>query len=311
VHSRHQQDTGRLGRYLKISLLTILQKLDLLRYNSTMTQIRRPAKQQQRVTLLRVFLALAGILSVAVALFQFDSFPKRRTSGSASSSLTPDQLTQMQILPSRERLRRRPDGSDTELEINGDIQGGMESSVLEEGSRRFAFEVGGLKDGQMGTIIIETRPKWAPIGVEHFHTLVENQFYDQCRFFRVVDDFMVQFGIAASPDVQKEWKTKILKDDPTVMTNKRGTLTYATSGKDSRTTQLFINTRANGNGRLDGQGFAPFGEVITGMEFVDAIENKYGEKPGQGKIVNQGNAYLEKEFPDLSYIVTVRDVTSG
>jgi peptidyl-prolyl cis-trans isomerase A (cyclophilin A) len=273
-----------------------------------MTQIRRPAKQQQRVTLLRVFLALAGILSVAVALFQFDSFPKRRTSGSASGSMTPDQLTQMQILPSRERLRRRPDDTG----MNGDIQDSdTKSSVLEEGSRRFAFEVGGLKDGQVGTIVIETRPKWAPIGVEHFHTLVENQFYDQCRFFRVVDDFMVQFGIAASPDVQKEWKTKILKDDPTVMTNKRGTLTYATSGKDSRTTQLFINTRANGNGRLDGQGFAPFGEVITGMEFVDAIENKYGEKPGQGKIVNQGNAYLEKEFPDLSYIVTVRDVTSG
>lgn len=272
-----------------------------------MTQIRRPAKQQQRVTLLRVFLALAGIFSVAVALFEFDSFPKRRASGNSNnSSMTPDQL--MQMLPSRERLRRRPEGSDTaiDLEVRGDA-----TSTLEEGSRRFAFQVEGLKDGSVGTIIIETRPKWAPIGVEHFHTLVENQFYDQCRFFRVVDDFMVQFGIAASPEVQKEWKTKILKDDPTVMTNKRGTLTYATSGKDSRTTQLFINTRAGGNGRLDGQGFAPFGEVITGMEFVDLIQNKYGEKPGQGKIVNQGNAYLEKEFPDLSYIVTVRDVTSG
>jgi cyclophilin family peptidyl-prolyl cis-trans isomerase len=276
-----------------------------------MTQIRRPAKQQQRVTLLRVFLALAGILSVAVALFQFDSFPKRRMNGSASS-MTPDQLMQMQILPARDLLRRRPDGSGSgsDTEIDGYVHGDTKS-ILEEGSRRFAFEVEGLKDGQVGTIIIETRPKWAPIGVEHFHTLVENQFYDQCRFFRVVDDFMVQFGIAASPDVQKEWKSKILKDDPTVMTNKRGTLTYATSGKDSRTTQLFINTRANGNGRLDGQGFAPFGEVIKGMDFVDLIQNKYGEKPNQNKIVNQGNAYVEKEFPDLSYIVTVRDVTQG
>jgi cyclophilin family peptidyl-prolyl cis-trans isomerase len=269
-----------------------------------MTQIRRPAKQQQRVTLLRVFLTLAGIFSVAFALFEFDSFPKRRASNSANSSMTPDQL--MQMLPSRERLRRRPDDSDTDVEVHGDT-----NSILEEGSRRFAFQVEGLKDGQVGTIIIETRPKWAPIGVEHFHKLVENKFYDQCRFFRVVDDFMVQWGIAASPEVQKAWHLDILKDDPTVMTNKRGTLTYATSGKDSRTTQLFINTRANGNGRLDGQGFAPFGEVITGMEFVDAIQNKYGEKPSQGRIVNMGNAYLEKEFPDLSYIVTVRDVTSG
>ena len=266
-----------------------------------MTQIRRPAKQQQSITLLRVFLTLAGIFSVAFALFEFDSFPKRRTG--TASSMTPDQL---QMLPSVERLRRRPDGSDTDAEAEGDT-----NSSLEEGSRRFAFQVEGLKDGQVGTIVIETRPKWAPIGVEHFHKLVENQFYDQCRFFRVVDDFMVQWGIAASPEVQKAWHLDILKDDPTVMTNKRGTLTYATSGKDSRTTQLFINTRTNGNGRLDGQGFAPFGEVITGMEFVDAIQNKYGEKPNQGKIVNMGNDYLEKEFPDLSYIVTVRDVTSG
>jgi peptidyl-prolyl cis-trans isomerase A (cyclophilin A) len=270
-----------------------------------MTQIRRPAKQQQQITLLRVFLTLAGIFSIAVALFEFDSFPKRRQSGS-NSSMTPDQL--MQMLPSRERLRRRPEGG-SDTDVDGDIHGEAKSSS-QEGSRRFAFLVDGLKDGQpLGTIIIETRPEWAPIGVEHFHTLVENKFYDQCRFFRVVDDFMVQFGIAASPDVQKEWKSKILKDDPVVYTNKRGTLTYATSGKDSRTTQLFINTRTNGNGRLDGQGFAPFGEVIKGMEFVDAIQNKYGEKPNQGKIVNQGNAYLEKEFPDLSYIVTVRDVT--
>jgi peptidyl-prolyl cis-trans isomerase A (cyclophilin A) len=267
-----------------------------------MTQIRRPAKQQQHVTLLRVFLTLAGIFSVAFALFEFDSFPKRRTSGSASS-MTPDQL---QMLPSVERLRRRPDSSDTDAEVHEDAK-----NSLEEGSRRFAFQVEGLKDGQVGTIIIETRPKWAPIGVEHFHKLVENKFYDQCRFFRVVDDFMVQWGIAGDPEVQKAWHLDILKDDATVMTNKRGTITYATSGKDSRTTQLFINTRAKGNGRLDGQGFAPFGEVITGMEFVDAIQNKYGEKPSQGKIVNMGNAYLEKEFPDLSYIVTVRDVTSG
>jgi peptidyl-prolyl cis-trans isomerase A (cyclophilin A) len=267
-----------------------------------MVSMSRPIKQAPRlsVTLLRVFLVLAGIFAIAFALFEFDSFPKRRRSGSASS-MTPDQLIQM--LPSRERLRRRPPGSDTDID-------GATKSRSEEGSRRFAFQVEGLKDGQVGgTIIIETRPKWAPIGVEHFHTLVENKFYDQCRFFRVVDDFMVQFGIAASPAVQKEWKSKILKDDEVVQTNKRGTLTYATSGKDSRTTQLFINTRDKGNGRLDQQGFAPFGEVIKGMEFVDAIQNKYGEKPGQGKIVNQGNAYLEKEFPDLSYIVTVREIS--
>jgi peptidyl-prolyl cis-trans isomerase A (cyclophilin A) len=272
-----------------------------------MTQIRRPAKQQQRFTLLRVFLLLAGIFAIAVALFKFDSFPKRRTTGSASS-MTPDQLVQMLPTSERELLRRRQPG-DTLAEEDKSVDGETKNS-LPEGSRRFEFMVEGLKDGQVGTVIIETRPLWAPIGVEHFHKLVENHYFDQCRFFRVVDNFMVQFGIAALPAVQKEWKSQILKDDPVVQTNKRGTITYATSGKNTRTTQMFINTPERGNGRLDKEGFAPFGEVIKGMEFVDAIQNKYKEKPVQGKIVNRGNVYLEEEFPDLSYIVTIRDVSS-
>jgi peptidyl-prolyl cis-trans isomerase A (cyclophilin A) len=274
-----------------------------------MTQIRRPAKQQQRFTLLRVFLILAAIFAIAVALFEFDSFPKHRRTGKASS-MTPDQLVQMLPTSERELLRRRPPGDILGEEDSDNQIDGATKNSLPEGSRRFAFELEGLKDGQVGTVIIETRPLWAPIGVEHFHTLVENHYFDQCRFFRVVDNFMVQFGIAATPAVQKEWKSNILKDDPVVQTNKRGTITYATSGKNTRTTQMFINTPERGNGRLDKEGFAPFGEVISGMEFVDAIQNKYKEKPAQGKIVNRGNAYLEEEFPDLSYIVTIRDVSN-
>jgi peptidyl-prolyl cis-trans isomerase A (cyclophilin A) len=281
-----------------------------------MTQIRRPAKQEQRVTLMRVFLSLAAILVITVALFEIDAFPTKRHKN-ASNSISLDKLAQMQTLPERELIRRRsPDPDSLAVDSSGS---GAASGVAvatkessQDGNRRFAFQIEGLKDGKEGTVIIETRPNWAPIGVEHFHKLVENKFYDQCRFFRVLDDFMVQFGIAALPEKQKEWKTDILKDDPWgVQTNSRGTLTYATSGKNTRTTQLFINTRTDGNGRLDKEGFAPIGLVIEGMEFVDMIENKYREKPNQGKIVSKGNAYLKDEFIDLSYIVTIRDVTEN
>jgi cyclophilin family peptidyl-prolyl cis-trans isomerase len=139
---------------------------------------------------------------------------------------------------------------------------------------------------------------------------VAAKFYDQCRFFRVLDNFMVQFGIAADPSVQQTWKHEILNDDPVLETNRRGTMTYATSGKNTRTTQLFINTnkKAEGNKFLDKQGFAPFAQVLEGMEFVDQINKEYGEKPVQGKIVRKGNEYLAEDFPRLSYIVSIREI---
>jgi peptidyl-prolyl cis-trans isomerase A (cyclophilin A) len=146
--------------------------------------------------------------------------------------------------------------------------------------------------------------------VQHFHDLVDAHFYDQCRFFRVVDNFVVQFGLAADPTVQAQWKGKVLKDDPVTTTNAAGTLTYATSGKDTRTTQLFINTNKRGNKFLDDQGFSPFAIITKGMEHVNRINNEYGEKPGQGKLQNQGNIYLEKEFPHLSYINVIRPATA-
>ena len=112
-------------------------------------------------------------------------------------------------------------------------------------------------------------------------------------------NFVVQFGIAAIPANRQ--KTTI-RDDPVIQTNARGTLTYATSGPNTRTTQLFINTRKDGNKFLDSQGFSPIAEVIKGMDFVDEIYDGYAEKPNQGKIQSKGNEYLDKEFPKLSYI---------
>lgn len=134
--------------------------------------------------------------------------------------------------------------------------------------------------------------------------LVDAGFYQDCRFFRVVPNFVVQFGINGNPTVQKEYKSPIV-DDKVQTTNARGTLTFATSGKNTRTTQLFINTNTNGNAFLDKQGFSPFAEIMSGMNVVDRIYKGYGEKPAQGMIQSKGNAYLESQFPKLTYISSV------
>lgn len=153
---------------------------------------------------------------------------------------------------------------------------------------------GGGDENASGTVIIETRPSWAPIGVAHLHELMEANFYAQCRFFRVIPNFMVQFGIAADPNTQKEWRQKVLKDDPVKQTNARGTVSFATSGKNTRTTQLFINTKAAGNAYLDKEGFAPVAVVVEGMEVVDKIYAEYRRETCPTKDSESGQRILGK-----------------
>jgi len=158
-----------------------------------------------------------------------------------------------------------------------------------------------------GDVVVEVHRDWAPRGADRFYNLVRIGFYDDIRFFRAIQGFMVQFGLNGAPEVNAKWREARIPDDPVVQSNKRGRLTFATSGKDSRTTQVFISYRDNA--RLDGQGFAPIGEVVQGMEIVDAFYTGYGEGapggagPNQGKIQTQGNAYLDRDFPKLDRLV--------
>jgi peptidyl-prolyl cis-trans isomerase A (cyclophilin A) len=149
-----------------------------------------------------------------------------------------------------------------------------------------------------GDFVIEVHRDWAPNAADRFYNLVKSGFFDDTRFFRVVDGFMVQFGINGDPAVASKWKNANIQDEPVKQSNKPGFVTFAkTNAPNSRSTQIFINY--GDNTRLDPMGFAPFGQVIKGMDAVNAIYKGYGESPDQGAIQSQGNAYLDPKFPKL------------
>ena len=161
-------------------------------------------------------------------------------------------------------------------------------------------------DTSKGAVVIEVHRDWAPLGADRFYELVKSGYYNGARFFRVLPNFMAQFGIAADPQVTSKWKDAKIQDDPVKESNVKGMVTFATAGPNTRTTQMFINIADNA--RLDGMGFAPIGKVISGMEVVENFYKGYGEGaprgqgPAQQLIEEQGNTYLEKEFPQLDYI---------
>jgi peptidyl-prolyl cis-trans isomerase A (cyclophilin A) len=157
-----------------------------------------------------------------------------------------------------------------------------------------------LLDTTRGGVKVRVTRAWAPRGADRFFNLVKAGFYDDARFFRVVPGFVVQFGLSGDPAVNAAWQTARFPDDPVRESNRRGRITFATAGPNTRTTQVFINTADNPN--LDLMGFAPFGEVTEGLDVISEVYSGYGERPDQGLISANGSAYLTKEFPNLDLI---------
>jgi cyclophilin family peptidyl-prolyl cis-trans isomerase len=163
-----------------------------------------------------------------------------------------------------------------------------------------------------GNFTVVAHRDWAPLGVDRFYHLVQLGYFDDARFFRVLTGFMAQFGINGDPRVNAAWEPLQLQDDPVKQTNKRGMVTFATGGPNTRTTQLFINYGDNRN--LDGMGFAPIGEVVDGMPVVDSLYADYGEGPpggsgpDQGRMATEGNKYLTQNYPRLDFIRRARVV---
>ena len=160
-----------------------------------------------------------------------------------------------------------------------------------------------------GAFVVEVHRDWAPNGADRFYNLVKGGFYDGAPIFRVLPGFMAQFGIPSNPAVAKAWEKADIKDDPVKQSNKRGYITFANTGEpNSRGTQVFINYKDNAF--LDGQRFAPFGEVVEGMDVVDKFYSGYGEGapqgsgPDQQKLTNEGITYVNKSFPNLDKIVS-------
>jgi peptidyl-prolyl cis-trans isomerase A (cyclophilin A) len=159
-----------------------------------------------------------------------------------------------------------------------------------------------------GDFVIEVDRTWAPKGADRFYNLVKIGFFDGVGFFRAIKGFMVQFGIHGNPEVTQAWKPTKIEDDPVQQSNEKGFITFATSGPNTRTTQVFINYGNNAN--LDGMGFAPFGKVVEGMDVVESLYTGYGEGaprgmgPNQGSLENNGTKYLESQFPKLDYVKT-------
>ena len=160
-----------------------------------------------------------------------------------------------------------------------------------------------------GDFVVQVTRSWAPRGADRFYNLVRAGFFKDAAFFRVLSGFMAQFGISADPAIAAAWMNAKIPDDPVTQSNKRGRITFATAGANTRTTQLYINFVDNAG--LDGLGFAPFGEVVEGMDVVDKIYPGYGQTPDQTRIQAQGKAYLDKSFPKLDHIISASIVPAG
>ena len=171
-------------------------------------------------------------------------------------------------------------------------------------SFRVAFETG------KGRFVVQAVRSWAPLGVDRFHELVQGKYYDRVKFFRVIPDFMAQFGMHGDPGTNAKWSDANILDEPVKESNRKGAVTFAMGGPNTRSNQLFINTVDNT--RLDGMGFAPIGRVVEGMEVVEKLYNGYGEGAPQGYGTDQGligrdgNRYLDRYFPKLDSIISAR-----
>ena len=155
-------------------------------------------------------------------------------------------------------------------------------------------------DTTKGRFVVAVHRDWAPIGADRFYNLVKGGFFDEVRFFRVIGGQLAQFGMHGDPKVQDAWRDAVVRDDPVMHGNVRGTLSFASRGPNTRTTQLFVNLRDNT--AYDRLGFAPFAEVVSGMDVVDGLFAGYEERPEQPLIDEEGNEYLAREFPNLDYV---------
>lgn len=194
------------------------------------------------------------------------------------------------------------------------------ASLLEPGNPHFAAAAPDSFDVEVvttrGTMVVRARRNWSPHGVDRFHALVRSRYFDNVGFHRTIRNFVAQFGIHGDTTVARAWNGRTVPDDSVRAQNKRGTLSFARGARNTRSTQLFFNLVDN-TPRLDtlnGFGFPPIGQVIHGLAVLDSLNWEYSGTrggqtfpgPSQDSVRLQGNAYLNRTFPRLDYIVRAR-----
>lgn len=194
------------------------------------------------------------------------------------------------------------------------------ASLTEPGAKAYTAVAPDSFDVEMvttkGPMIVRLHRAWSPLGVDRFHALVRQRYFDDVAFHRTIRNFVAQFGIHGDTAVSAAWRGKAIADEPVKATNRKGTISYARGGPNTRTTQLFFNTVDN-TPRLDTLntfGFPPIGEVVSGLAVLDSLNWEYSGTrggqtfpgPAQDSVSRQGNAYLRRVFPRLDYIVTAR-----
>lgn len=231
---------------------------------------------------------LAGLLLIGIVGFTMQAFPQTPTQ-------TPAQPKAATAPKAGAATKTRPAAA-------GSYDRALLRPALLKDKAPDAFQV--KFDTSRGEFTVTVTRAWAPLGADRFYNLVKHHFYDNASFFRVVPGFVVQFGLSAYPPVSLAWQHANLKDDPVTQSNKRGTLTFATAGPNTRTSQVFINLKDNAG--LDGQGFAPFGVVDgAGMKVVEMFYDQYGDntpRDYQDLITKEGKPYLDKSWPKLDSI---------
>lgn len=255
----------------------------------------------------RRLITIAGVVVIMAGLVGFNYLrPDRLT----ASTLAKAEEVQKKL--AQEPLISQPDQSAQEMNVaqsETQSEGPAEKAQAAEKPDlpKQAPDIFKVKfDCSNGAFVIECRKDWAPNGVQRFWELVNMGYYKDNRFFRVVtkpQPFVVQWGIPGDPELAKKWWNKTFPDDPVKQSNTPGMLTFAAGGApNSRTTQLFINLKDNKF--LDGMRFAPIGKVVEGMEIVKKLNDKYQDRPtsAQMQIVNNGNEWLDKQFPGLDHI---------
>jgi peptidyl-prolyl cis-trans isomerase A (cyclophilin A) len=186
--------------------------------------------------------------------------------------------------------------------VNPLLKGPADTPVRSPDVYRVAFTT------SAGVFTIEAQRSLSPLGADRFYEMVQANYFNGTRFFRVVPGFVAQFGMHGDPEVNDVWRERTIADEPRKTSNARGTIVFATTPEpNSRTNQFFLNLVDNAE-KLDGRGFAPFGRVVEGMEVVDKLNNEYGETVNQGRLASKGNAYLRSWFPALDSIVSTKVV---